>query len=65
MSKSFLRHAEFRHQQQRFNLLQWLNSKFCLGDVMVAMMVLEAIVERRGSSSLPPGTILKHTVVGK
>ena len=34
--------------------------KFCPGDVMVAMMVLEAIVVRRASSSLALGTILKH-----
>ncbi len=27
---------------------------------MVAMLVLEASVERRASSSLAPGTILKH-----
>ena len=29
---------------------------FCPGDVMVAMLVLEASAERRGSSSLPWGT---------
>ena len=31
-------------------------SNICPGDVMVAMTVLEAVAERRGSSSLPWGT---------
>ena len=39
--------------------------KHCLGGVMVATLVLEASVERRASSSLAPGTILKHIEVGK
>ena len=30
---------------------------------MVAMLVLEASVERRASSSLAPGTILKHILL--
>ena len=32
----------------------------CPGGGMVDTVVLEATVERRGSSSLPWGTILKH-----
>ena len=38
------------------------NLEVCPGDVMVAMSVLEADAERRVSSSLTLGTILKHII---